>query len=162
VPVRLARWFRRHLILVLLAIVILVPLGLGLHWWYLPNYPTLHAEKVESVTVRLGKYEPNSGFGPGYEQTVAKITIDDPALMQQLLDAFGTAKRGNEHNCGNSGVIAIRRKDGTIEEVFILPGHDERYYEYRLNSRINRVDRERFLAALKVLGLEGVKTVAPS
>jgi len=145
----------------MIAIAILVPLGLGLHWWYLPNYPTLDAENVESVTVRLGKYEANEGFVPGYEQKPTEVTVDDPALIQSLLDTFRTATRGKEHKCANSGVIAIRLKDGTVENVLILPGHDERYYEYRLNSRISRVDREPFLAALKALGLEGVKTVPP-
>jgi hypothetical protein len=149
-------------LLVLFSVAILVVLGLGLLWWYLPNYPTLNADKVESVTVRLGKYNPNDGFGPGYEQKRTDVTIDDPALIQPLLDVFRTAKRGKEHNCGNSAVILIQRKDGMVEEVFLLPGHDERYYEYRLDSRISRVDREPFLSALKALGLEEVKSVAPS
>jgi hypothetical protein len=161
-PVRVARWVGRHPFLVLLVVTFLVLLGLGLDWCYLPNHPTLHAEKVESVTVRLGKYNPNPGFGPGYEQEPAQVTTDDPALIQPLLDAFRTAKRGEQHNCGDSGVITVRRTDGIVEEVLILPGHDERYYEYRLGSRINRIDRGPFLEALKALGLSSVKTVPPS
>ena len=154
-------WLGRHPILILLSIAILIPFGLGMHWWYLPNHPTLDADKVESVEVRLRKYKPNSGFGPGYEQEEARVTTDDAADIQPLLEAFRSAMRSEEHQCGNSGTITIRRKDGTVEEVLILPGHDEQYYEYRLGSRINKVDREPFLAALKALGLTQVKTVPP-
>ena len=159
---RALAWIGRHPILLSAAIAVLALLARGLHWWYWPNHPTLSADTVESITVRLGKYEPNPGFGPGYEQMRSEVTIGDRDLMQPLLDAFRTATRGEQHNCGNSGVILIRRKDGTDDEVFILPGHDERYYEYRLDSRICRVDREPFLAALKALGLDGIKTVPPS
>ena len=161
-PRRLLRWAGRHAVLVLIVVSLAALPGLGLEWNYLPNRPTLDAGKVQSVTICLGRYEPNSGFGPGYQQEVAKVTTEDPAVIQPLLDVFRTAIRGEQHNCGNSGVIEIRRTDGTVEELYILPGHDDRYYEYRMGSRMNRVDREPFLAALRAAGLNNVKRVPPS
>jgi hypothetical protein len=159
---RALAWLGRHPILVLATIALLVPLAFGLHWWYWPNYPTLRADNVESVEIWLRKYEPNTGFGPGYEQASTHVMTDDAALIQALLDAFRTAKRAEEHHCGNSGTIFIRQRDGTVEEVQILPGHDEAHYEYRLGSRINKIDREPILAALRAIGLSRVKTVPPS
>jgi hypothetical protein len=141
--VRVVRWLGRHPGLVVLSLVVLVPLALGLDWWFLPNRPTLNAGKVESITVTLPKYDPNPGY-PGHGQEAATITTDDPALIQPLLDVFRRAKRGEEHKCGSSGTITIRRKDGDVEELHILPGHDERYYEYRFGGRMNRVSREPF------------------
>jgi hypothetical protein len=98
---------------------------------------------------------------PGYEQDEAEVTTDDPAVVQQLLDVFRAARRAKEHKCGSSGVICIHLKGGSIEELMILAGHDERYYEYRMGSRINRVDREPFLEALRAMGLSKVKVVPP-
>ena len=131
-PARVVRWLGRHLALVVVSVVVLVPLGLGLDWWFLPNRPTRDARKVESVNIRLGKYKENSDFGPGYEQEPAEVTTDDPALIQPLLAVFRRAKRGEEHKCASSGTVTIRRADGDVEELHILPGHDERYYEYRM------------------------------
>ena len=158
---RVLGWLGRHPILVLMMVVVLVPLGLGLHWWFLPNRPTLDAGKVESVTVSLRKYPDQPSFGPGYQQDEVLVTTADPAVIQPLLDVFRTARRAEEHKCGSSGTITVRRKDGTVEELSILPGHDEPYYEYRMGSRINRVDREPFLAALRALGIERIKTAPP-
>jgi len=154
-------WAGRHPVLALGPIAVFVLLGFGLEWNYFPSRPTLDADAIESVTVRLTKYPPSSSFGPGYEQEAASVTTQDPAVIRPLLDVFRTANRASEHNCGDSGVIEFRRKDGTVEELSILPGHDVRFYEYRLGSRINRVDRESFLAALRAMGVTGVKTVPP-
>jgi hypothetical protein len=142
-------------------VAVLVPLALGLHWWFLPNRPTLDAEKVESVTVSLWKYPDRPEVGPGFRQDEVLVTTTDPAVIQPLLDVFRTARRAEEHKCGSSGTITIQRTDGAVEELSILPGHDEPYYEYRMGSRISRVDREPFLAALRALGIERVKTVPP-
>jgi hypothetical protein len=35
-----------------------------------------------------------------------------------------------------------------------LPGHDERYYEYGGQGKSYRVDRHKFVAAMKELGVE--------
>lgn len=162
-PVR-GGFARRVIRWALIAFVVLIPCGpiaLGLDWWFLPNRPTLNAARVESVTIQLREFKPESSHGPGWEQDPVEVTINDPALIQPLLDVFRQAKRAEEHKCGNSGTITIRRTNGDVEEVRILPGHDERYYEYRLGSRINRVPREPFLAALRGMGLTGVKTMPP-
>ena len=54
------------------------------------------------------------------------------------------------------------QKDGSVEELGILPGHDSAYYEYRYGSRINRVEREPFLAALKAIGVRQILLSPPS
>jgi hypothetical protein len=159
-PARVVRWLGRHPALLVVSVVVLVPLGLGLDWWFLPNRPTRNARNVESVTITLRKSDPRPEY-PGYEQEPAEVTTADPALIHPLLDVFRRARRGEEHKCGSSGTITIRRTDGGVEELRILAGHDERYYEYRMGSRINRVPREPFLAALRAMGLNRVKTVPP-
>jgi hypothetical protein len=160
-PRRALRWVGRHPVLVLFVVGLAVPLGLGLDWWFLPNRPTRNAARVESVTVELFKYSPDPGHGPGWVQEPVQVTINDPAVIQPLLDVFRRASRAEEHKCPNGGTITIRRTDGGVEEVRILPGHDEGYYEYRFGSRINKVPREPLLAALRGMGLTKVKTVSP-
>jgi hypothetical protein len=157
---RAVRWIARHPVLVLAIIVVLVPLGLGLEWWYLPSVPTTTASSVEAIDVRLHKWE-SSGMPPECHQDAAEITITDPALIEQFLNVFRFAKRAEEHKCPSSGTIVIRRTDGTLEELFILAGHNEEYYEYRMGSRINKVPRSSFLEAIKALGLKQIKTMPP-
>jgi hypothetical protein len=149
-------WVGRHPVLTILIVVVLalsVPIGLGLHWWYLPSVPTTDSSQVAKVEIILMRIE---GDRPGQRQDEAHITVTDPALIQPLLDVFRDAQRAEEHKCINPGTIRIHRHDGEIEELRILPGHDRPYYEYRFGSRINRVDREALLTALRNLGLPHV------
>jgi hypothetical protein len=149
-------WVRRHPLLAFLIVVVLalsVPVGLGLHWWYMPSVPTTESSQVAKIEVILMRIE---GDRPGQRQDEAHLTTADPALIQPLLDVFRDARRAEEHKCPNPGTIRIHRTDGVVEEMYILPGHDRPYYEYRFGSRINRVDREALLTALRNLGLSHV------
>jgi len=152
------RWIRRHPIICIVLVVLAIPIGLGLDWYYLPNRPTTSVAKVESVEVHLHRFNVDE---PGRLQVDTRVSTTDSEQIRALLDVFRGAKRAESHNCGASGTITMRRKDDTSEEVHILPGHDEVYYEYWYHSRINRVDRQAFLSALAAMGVHGVKILAP-
>jgi hypothetical protein len=156
---RVLAWIGRHPILLSAAIAVLVVLALGLHWWYWPNHPTLDAEKVESIEVRLWAF-PNH-LPPECHQDAAEITTSDPSMIRGFLDTFRSAHRASEHGCVNSGTVRVLLKDGTAEEFAILPGHEEAYYEYRFDGKINRIDREPFLAALRAIGFRKIKLMPP-
>jgi hypothetical protein len=156
---RILRWARKHLVLLVLAATVLVPVTLGLHWWYWPSVPTLVADEVQSIEVHLLPFP--KGYDADNCQDEARVTITAPAQIGALLDVFRTAERASEHKCPNSGTITIRTKSGDTEELGILPGHNSAYYEYRYGNRINRVDRGRFVAALKAIGVSRVKLSPP-
>ncbi len=109
------------------------------------------AKKVETIEVHLL---------PTRNQQKVKINSDDPAKIAGLLAVLGTAERTSDHKCGKIGTITIRKTNGSVDKLHILPGHDVRYYEYRYGSRINRVDRARFLGALKAIGVKKI-TLGP-
>jgi hypothetical protein len=156
---RILSWIGRHPLLVLFAVALLVPLGIGLHWWFLPNYPTTDAKSVRAIEVKL--WESKGQTAPENHQDAAEASTTDPELIREFLAAIRTAKRAEEHKCPDSGTVLIHRNDGVVEEFSILPGHDERYYEYRLGSRINKMDREPFLSALRKLGITSIKLIGP-
>lgn len=156
---------RRGLILLVATIipvvVLCIPVACGLHWWFLPSRPTGSPDEVTRIDVRLYPYEVNTYRPPGYAQKEAEVSITDEDQIRALLEVFDTAKRASEHHCASSGSITIHKKNGSVETVEILPGHDPAFYEYRMGNRINRVDRDQLLAALKAAGIEGVKTEPP-
>ena len=89
-------------------------------------------------------------------QEEARVTARNPANVAGLLAVLQTAERASEHKCGAIGTITIRKLDGSVNVLHILPGHDPRYYEYRYDGRINRVDRESFLEALQAFGVNQI------
>ena len=117
--------------------------------------------KVESITFHRQKWKDWSRGDPAVEHPEVRVVETDPQLIQRFLDVFKTAKRGSEHNCGSYADIVIQLADGSTEILSILPGHDDRYYEYRFESRISKVDRSRFLEALAAMGISDVKTEPP-
>jgi hypothetical protein len=156
---RAVAWFGRHPILVLTTIAVLVPFMFGLHWWYWPNYPTLDADNVEAIEVHLSEFPKH--LPPECHQDAAEITTTDPNVIRQFLDSFRSARRGSEHKCVNSGTVRVVLKDGTAEAFAILPGHEAAYYEYRLDGKINYVEREPFLAGLRAMGFQKIKLAPP-
>jgi hypothetical protein len=151
-------WKRIIAALAVFLILVGAAVGYGVYWWYWPSVPFASFDEVESVEVIL----PEDGHRdePNYQKRSTNKTTD-PAKIKTFLDVFKTAERASEHNCGDSGAITIRTKDGREEKFGILPGHNEAYYEYRLGSRINRVDREQFLATMKAMGVEQIKLSPP-
>jgi len=133
--------------------------GLAGAWWLLPSVPELSADRVESIEVHLDRWE-NREI-PDNQQKEATVKTDDPQRIQALLDVFQTAKRASEHKCASSGTLTIHKRHGSVETMGILPGHDSAYYEYRYGTRINRVNRQQFLAALKAIGVQQIKESPP-
>jgi hypothetical protein len=151
----------RHPFFVVFTLAVLTPLYFGFDWWFLPNTPVRSAKKVESVTFHHQKWKDWSHGDPVVEHPEVRVVVSDPEVIQRFLDVFKTAQRGSEHKCGGYAEIEIRLTDGTTETLSILPGHNERYYEYRFGSRINKVDRTRFLEALAAMGVTDIKTEPP-
>ena len=158
---RIYRWLRRHPLLVVAATAFLVTAAIGLNWWYWPSVPTASVEKVQSIEIYLMPVEISDGIDLNRGQDEVRVTITDSAQIGAFLDLFRAAEQVSEHKCGASGTITIRRKDGATEEIGILPGHDPAYYEYRYGGRINRVNRESLLAALRAVGIRQVKLAPP-
>jgi hypothetical protein len=148
----------RGLLLVALGVP-LVLFGLAAVWWFLPSVPELSADRVESIEVHLDRCE--NPEVPDNQQKEATVKTTDPAAIQALLKVFQTAERASEHKCASSGTLTIHKRNGSVETLGILPGHDPAYYEYRYGSRINRVDRQQFLAALNAIGVTQIKESPP-
>ncbi len=156
---RVLRWSRKHFILLTVGVAVLTPAVLGLHWWYWPSVPTTSADEVEAIEVHLRRYEHPSD--PDRRQEEGHIRSTVPEQIQALLNVFKAAERASDHKCGNSGTITICKKDGSKQELAILPGHDSVHYEYRYGGRINRIDREQFVIALKGIGVQQIKLSPP-
>ena len=150
----LLRWIRRHPVLFIIAAVVAVPLGLAIEWWFWPSIPPDSSGEVDSAEIVLTEDTENP-------QAALRVTSRDKRLIDDLLAVLRSAERASEHKCANCGSIWIQRPDGDYYELGILPGHDPEYYEYRYGSRINRVKREPFLAALHAMGVDKIKLKPP-
>jgi hypothetical protein len=110
--------------------------------------PDFKPEGVESVKVRLRDW--------GDQQKAAEIESSDSVLVGSLLAIFRSAQRTNDHKCGETGTITLRRKDGSETSLGILAGHDQQYYEFRAHHGtgydIFRVERAPFLRAMRAMG----------
>ena len=125
----------------------------GVDWWLNPSLPTLAADRVESIEVHLF----NKRYtGPLTGQVASTTTVTDKEAIRKLLAAFAGAERASEHKADRSGALVLCFKDGSREEVSILPGYRQDRYEYRYGGRINSVDRAPFLAALESAGILSV------
>jgi hypothetical protein len=149
------RWCKRHPVTTLVLSVGSTLLAFCLHWWYFPSVPSVSADDIKSIEVTMFPHGPRDSGGDVVQATT------DPEEIQSLINVFETATRTSEHKCGNSGVMRIRRKSGDELELFLLPGHDAAYYEYRYAGRINRVDRAQLIAALNAIGIEKIKLDPP-
>lgn len=129
----------------------------GLDWWFNPSVPTLDADRVEAIEVNLFNEKYTS---PRAGQAASSHVITDEQVIRKLLAVFAAAQRGSEHKGVTSGQIVVRLKDGGREELGILPGYDDPYYEYRYGFRINRVNRAEFLAALESVGIVSIATIS--
>jgi hypothetical protein len=150
----LVRW-----LLILSIATPLVLLGLAGAWWYLPSVPELSADRVEFIEVHLERCD-NPDI-PDNQQKETTVSTAHPQQIQALLDVFQTAKRTSDHKCGSSGTLTIHKRNGSVQTLGILPGHDPACYEYRYGTRINQVDRPPFLAALKAIGVDQIKESPP-
>lgn len=90
----------------------------------------------------------------GSSEGIVVTKSADKEAIRKFLALFPTASRASEHKCASDVNVQIQKKDGTTIEVRFLPGHDEEFYEYRYESRINRVKRKLFLDAMRKLGVK--------
>jgi len=102
------------------------------------------ARGVESVDVLV----PDR---PGREQQIARTS--DAAAIGPFLGALREARETGDHKCASTARVVIRPRQGPPVDVEVLPGHDDRFYEYRHDGRIDRTPRPGMLVALGRLGL---------
>jgi hypothetical protein len=84
------------------------------------------------------------------------VRTTDPAAIKAVLEALRPAGEAPMHKCGPRGQLVVVKRSGRRVVLWLLPGHDERYYEYGGQGKALRVDRERFQAAMKLLGADWV------
>ena len=89
-------------------------------------------------------------------QKVKKPTVTDQAKIEALTSVMRNAWAAEDHKCSETGQLMFALKDGSSAWITILPGHDPRYFEYRVGPRnkydIYRVDRGSFGKAMAGLG----------
>lgn len=127
--------------------IVSYPVWLAADWWFLPSRPMIEADKVETITITTrtrGESKP----------TIIVTKSTDKHAIEAILKVVSSAERTSDHKCGSSVKVQIQNNDGTQTALRFLPGHDEKFYEYRYESRINRVDREQFLSAMRLLGVK--------
>jgi hypothetical protein len=136
-----------RLVLATFATVVVVAAAYVIYWSYFPSVPSITAEQVDSVEVELYEWQ---------DQKSATIASTNSAGIRALLAVLATAKRTSDHKCGDIATITFKRKTGSAEEFGVLPGHDAAYYEFRHVGRINRVNRDEFLSALRGIGVTSI------
>lgn len=156
---RVLHWPRKHPVIILVVVVACIPVAFGVHWWYWPSIPATSATDVVAIDVHLIRW--GNENDPEHFQKETSLSCTETKKIQALLDVFQNAERTGEHKCGSSGTLMIRKQNGSTEKLHILPGHQAEYYEYRYGSRINRVNRARFLAALRAMGVDQIKLTGP-
>jgi len=106
--------------------------------------------EVESVEVSILPWDsPNEKIAGPFHST-------DPEVIRAVVEAVQAAEETTDHNCADRAVLVIATRAGKNLELRLLPGHTEESYEYRINGKIFRVKRSRFMAAMKQLGVKGL------
>jgi hypothetical protein len=107
------------------------------------QHPEFAQGSIETVTIKLDASK--------------RVSTRDPEKIETLLAALRHAQATNDHKCGDSGQIVLRKKRGDEVKLGILAGHNQRYYEFRLyrgtSYDIYRVERKPFLKGMEDLGL---------
>ncbi len=114
---------------------------------YFPIVPSLAVDEVDSVEIELFEWE---------SQQAANVKSADASGIERLLSVIATAERTDDHKCGPVGTVTFKLKKGPAQEISVLPGHDDRYYEFRYERKIHRVDRDEFLEALRSVGVTSI------
>lgn len=107
----------------------------------LPSDPA----SVVSIEVRE---EPTDGQA----QPPRSVRTNDPEVIRAILAALRPTGNAPSHKCGARGRLVVTTNAGRTIDLWVLPGHDSRYYEYGGRGRPLRVDREPFLSAMARLG----------
>lgn len=132
----------------------LLVLGISVagYWRRGDDISTWRVEDVDSVQVRM--FASNLPFPE-------PVSSRDPQVIREFLNALRPLGKAPEHKCMPVGTLLVAQKTGRRIEVYILPGHDEKFYEYGGMKwpHFYRADRAKFVAAMKKLGVEKMPTV---
>lgn len=93
------------------------------------------------------------GVGRGRDGWVSALRSTDSGKIELVLDALKASTFTSDHNCPPIVTLELVMKSDDPYEFYLLPGHEERFYEFRFRDEIYRVDRGAFLAALVHVGL---------
>jgi hypothetical protein len=142
--------FRTWLVAAFVAAVVVG--GVCVIWPRSTVLPPLTPADVEAIEIQIEAWETT----PARHYRTA-----DEAAIARFLAAIRTARPATEHMCGTLAYVSIHCKNGSVESLGILPGHDPRFYEYRYARTINRVERVPFLEALAAIGVRDMKVDPP-
>lgn len=101
------------------------------------------AEEVVTVEIQPAQFIKPAG------QTVSSV---DPAAIKTFLSVVNSAQPTEDHMCAHTLEITLKQKMKSDILLFVLHGHDSKYYEFRYGPKIYRVDRSEFESALTNLG----------
>lgn len=84
------------------------------------------------------------------------VRCEDQGLIEKLAVVIREGKPSRDHKCSDIGIITFHFKQGKTVQLGILPGHDEKFYQFRLREdgeySIYQADRSVFLDALEAVG----------
>jgi len=90
------------------------------------------------------------------EEDTWAVKCEDQDLIKKLVLVLQGGQPSQDHKCRDLAAITIQFEGGKNVKLGILPGHDEKLYQYRLHSdgayAIFQVGRSEFLEALEAVG----------
>jgi hypothetical protein len=109
---------------------------------------TIDADQVESIEVTNQ---------PGIAEPSLPVRSTDLETIRDFLASIQRAEKTEDHKCPSLLQVMVVSKSEKHLKILLLPGHKDRYYEFREPGvGIYRVPREPFIAALRKLGLKHV------
>jgi hypothetical protein len=141
---------RRRAIMLILAVSGLVGVLLLGKSRQLGTHDAFTIRNVNEIVIEVDARRHDNGKRDE-KRHVATLDRDEIA---KLLAQIRNATEGTDHKCSSLGQIVLRNGDGKTLRLDFLPGHDEAFYEFRLNQKLYRVQRAEFLEATKSVGIE--------
>lgn len=112
-----------------------------------PALLDIEAGTIRAVDVEVSSLTPEGGGSPQGGTT-------DPEAIAALVAVLRGGEERQDHKCGASWAITLKRSFGTPVKVEFLPGHDEAWYEFRYERKAYRVPRAAFIAATQRTGVQ--------
>jgi len=127
-------------------IILIGVVGLGIFVIYFlrgeaPSMP------ISSESVRIFLREPYTG------ELIVEKTISEPSVIVDMSETFSKARSSRDHKCSSIGVISFISETGTTS-LKVLPGHNTRMYEFRLDGKMYRLPRESYIGSLVAAGID--------
>ncbi len=112
------------------------------------NTISIDADDVESIEITGDR---------GSADPSLPVRSTDPEAIRDFLASIRKAEKTEEHKCASVLQVIVVRKSEKHLKMLLLPGHEDRYYEFREpGAGIFRVPREPFITALRKLGVKDV------